>query len=233
MDSQPTREISVHGATIQIANGHYWDYKDPENSRIDIETVAHALANTCRFTGHCVEFYSVAQHCVLMSYIVPKQHALWALGHEAEEPVTGDLNKPWKLLLDEMTGGDLGRFVKEQERPVLVRVFGLDPSAKPSSIKPADYRMLATERRDLMPKQRAVRWDARHRACAWEPIPAEHWTELGGVVPLERRIRPWVPEQAKRAFLQRYDELVFGGHEEFVEQEGTLAWSMARAGVPA
>lgn len=215
----------VHDATIQLFNGHYWNYKDPSRGRIDVETIAHSLANTCRFTGHCLEFYSVAQHCVLMSYIVPAEHALWGLCHEPEEPLTGDLNKPFKVLLDEMTGGVITRFVKEQERPVLMHVFGLDPDCKPDTIKPADHVMLATEQRDLMPKQRAIRWDEYGFAVEWEPIPPENWYEAAGITPLVDRIIPWTPAQAKAAFLRRYLEIVKGACG---EQEGTLHWSQAR-----
>lgn len=201
----------VRGHTIQIANGWYFDYEHVSADKVDIETVAHSLSNLCRFTGHCREFYSVAQHCVLMShYAVPNEHALWALMHEAGEPWVGDMNKPLKTLLEEFD-----RVEGPVERATLQH-FGLNPDAKPATIKPADYAMLATEQRDLMPKRRAVIWDAWGIAVAWEPIPAEqqHWTLTHGIKPLERRIRPWVPEQAKAAFLQRYRELAFAPGQE-------------------
>ncbi|MBT9493887.1 MAG: hypothetical protein IV107_16430 [Paucibacter sp.] len=214
--------VSVRGATIQTANGHYFDYLTSNAGYVDIETVAHALSNICRFTGHCVEFYSVAQHCVLMSYYaVPQQHAFWALMHEAGEPWVGDMNKPLKLLLPEYD-----RIESPAERATLIH-FGLDPDAKPATIKPGDHVMLATEQRDLMPKKRATGWDGWGIANAWEPLPTQHWTELAGIVPLERCIRPWTPAQAKSAFLQRYRELAFGAGG---LQEGTL---IRRQAVPA
>ena len=220
MKELPTT-ASVHGATIHTANGHYFDYLSASADCVDIETVAHALSNTCRFTGHCVEFYSVAQHCVLMShYAVPPEHALWALMHEAGEPMVGDMNKPLKLLLPAYD-----RIENVVERSILSH-FGLDPDARPSTIKPADHVLLATEQRDLMPKRRAVAWDAFGMACQWEPLPPQHWTILQGITPLERRIRPWVPAQAKAAFLQRYRDAAFGGCG---VQEGTLIHSLARA----
>lgn len=213
----------VQGNSIQIANGHYFDYLRGHVERLDIESIAHALSHICRFTGHCIDFYSVAQHCVLMSYAVPPQHALWALMHEAGEPLCGDMNKPLKLLLDQFD-----RMEGTIERAVL-RKFGLDPNAKPKTIKPADLAMLLTERRDLMPKKQAVRWDERGLACEWEPIPEavtdEAWKGLEQIRPLPDMIAPMESKVAKQAFLDRYLELAFSPT---VEQEGTLAWSRAR-----
>lgn len=210
----------VRGSSIQIANGHYFDYLKTDVSKLDIESVAHALSHICRFTGHCTDFYSVAQHCVLMSYAVPAPHALWALMHEAGEPVCGDMNKPLKLLLDEFD-----RMEGVIERAVL-RKFGLDPDAKPSTIKHFDLVLLLTERRDLMPKVRATRWNAYGIACEWEPIPEQEtdfeWRGLSELRPLPQAIVPMDSKSAKNAFIARFIELAFNPQ---VEQEGTLAWS--------
>lgn len=237
--STRTDPPGVRGPTIRLANGHYWDYKRPEAGRMDIESVATALANTCRFTGQIEHFYSVAQHCFLASYIVPPQWALKTLGHEPEEPVTGDVNKPLKIEIEEMSNGEYGRFVERQERPVLAKVFGLDPDCpKPPCIKHADLVMLATEKRDLGPTRRAIAWDAYGFACAWEPLPDEDWTGLEHIQPLARRIRPWTPDQARTAFLRRYLELRFGvgvPPGEYVPQEGLLlpVAAVVREAVPA
>jgi hypothetical protein len=170
--------------TILTIEGDYFDFTAPEKWSGSIETVAHALANICRFNGHTKRFYSVAQHCVLMSYIVPPEHALHALMHEAGEPFCGDMSAPLKMLLPEYKAIE-----KRVEAAVLVR-FGLAPQLPPC-IKAADHVLLATEQRDMMNRKNA-----------------ETWTRLEGVEPLKQRIRAWPIFWARWRFLWRYRELL-------------------------
>lgn len=171
--------------TILTAQGHYFDFTRPEASEFGIESIAHALSHICRYTGHCREFYSVAQHSVLVSYAVPTEHALAGLLHDAAEAFLGDVAKPLKQLLP------CYQAIEAIVEPVVLARFGL-PADLPPCVKHADRVLLVTEKRDLMP------------ACG-----NREWN-LQGVQPMERRIRPWVPEQAKTAFLQRFQELTDG-----------------------
>lgn len=176
----------IKGPTILLRSGKYFDFDDPEHSEFDIVDIAHALAHICRYTGHCRAFYSVAQHSVLLSLIVPPDDALAGLLHDAAEAFIGDVSKPLKLLLP-----DYRRLEQRIESAVLGR-FGI--SALPVSVKHADVVMLRTEQRDLMGAD-------NHR-----------WWATDGVQPLAGSIAPVGPEQARTLFLDRYAALVGGSH---------------------
>lgn len=174
-------------AKILTFSGHDFDLLRPDDTAWSIIDIAHGLSNLCRFAGHTTEFYSVAQHCVVMSRHVPRSLALTALFHDAAEAFVGDMPTPLKALLEEY------RMIETRIQAAILRRLGL-PETLPLEIKRADRALLATERRDLLP-------------CGASP-----WPELAGVEPLAERIVPLPPAEARAAFLARAVELL--GEEE-------------------
>ena len=166
-----------------MANGGYFHLLHPHHSDpFDVEVIAHALSIVNRFGGHTRQPYSVAQHSVLVSNHVPAQYALQGLLHDAAEAFLGDIPSPLKQLLPDF---------REIERRVEITVrrrLALPDNQHPS-VKEADLRALATEKRDLMPA-------------------VDEWTSLAGIEPFPEKIVPHLTtEAAKRAFLERYEQI--------------------------
>mgnify|MGYP001559998631 FL=1 len=159
---------------------------DPRPDELDIYDIAHALSLQCRFNGHVRVFYSVAEHLLRVSRILPAEFALWGLLHDTPEAYLGDLVSPIKY--DKKFGKEY-REAEKRLMGVIARNFGLTPAAEPRTVKFADRILLVTEARDLM-DGKAI-FSKRYRA----------------IEPLEKRIVPMFSEQAEQAFLDRYYEL--------------------------
>src|SRR4051794_32940266 len=81
---------------IITSTGKWFDVFNPNPADVDIEDIVHALSMQCRFTGHTKEFYSVAQHSVLVSLTCPSVDALYGLVHDGSEAYLSDIARPVK-----------------------------------------------------------------------------------------------------------------------------------------
>lgn len=54
---------------IQTYSGKLFDIENPSIDDIDINDIAHSLSMQCRFAGHTLDFYSVAEHSILCASI--------------------------------------------------------------------------------------------------------------------------------------------------------------------
>jgi uncharacterized protein len=171
-----------HGPTILTYSGKYFDFTDPMGSDYNILDIAAGLSKICRFNGQCHKFYSVAEHSVHVSRIVPKELALVGLLHDAAEAFMGDMVKPLKSIMPEFQ-----RVETEVEKDIFRR-FGL-PHSIPKEIKDADVAMLACEQRKLMNNQ-------------------EEWRWTKDVTPADVKLELWNPALAQEEFMLRFREIV-------------------------
>jgi hypothetical protein len=174
---------------IETFTGQKFWYTGEGPEGIEIEDIAHALSHSCRFTGHCKKFLSVAEHSVLVSdhFIDPKK-ALWALLHDASEAYLADMASPVKQLLPEYKALErkiMGRIAKRFDLPDL---FWED-----EEIKKADWAQLRSEAKWLLPSG-GKDWyfpEGTERGSppmGWQPTAAEKeflhaFKELTGVYP--------------------------------------------------
>lgn len=166
---------------IQTYSGRRFTPLNPNSDAIVIQDIAHSLAMQCRFTGHSLKFYSVAQHSVLVSYICDYKDRLWGLLHDSPEAYLIDIPRPLKH------SGQFENYkaIEKINQNAICKKFNLELE-EPASVKRADSILLATEMRDLM-------------------YPRTDWKSL--CEPLPFKIIPWTPEEAEQQFLKRFFEL--------------------------
>lgn len=172
---------------IRLYSGVMFDYNDPDACDVQIEDIAHALSNICRFSGHCRHFYSVAQHAVLASCIAPHGFEYDALMHDTAEAFTNDLPRPLKVQIPGF------KKLEQDIEGAMGRRFGFNYPLSPEIIR-VDNMMLSLEKDALMTDDTT-------------------WACLGGVEEDARKIAhlvdmsSWSAHRAKLEFLQRYEEL--------------------------
>lgn len=176
-----------HGDWMQTFSGRQFWPMDPRADEIHIEDIAHSLALQCRYAGHSIRFYSVAEHCVhiatwLLREVGPLM-ALHGLLHDASEAYLVDVPRPVKPYLAGYKDAEARVMLAVSER------FGLAKTI-PEEVHEADNRIIADELVNLRPME----WHARHtdplgvKIDCWSPDLAEDMF-LSTFVMLERRLR--------------------------------------------
>lgn len=174
--------MTSRGKYIATVSGRAYYPTAPDAAELDIEDIAHALSNICRYTGHTRKFYSVAEHSVIMSYIVPPEHAYVALMHDATEAYIGDVARPIKYLFP-----DYER-LEDKNWKVIAEKFGL-PTELPEIVKYLDSAICNVEMAELIPH-------------FTKPTLVDEFKAPEGV-----KVRGLLPFVAKQDFLNRYDQL--------------------------
>lgn len=191
-----------HAGTIQTYSGAAYDFAAPDPAAINLDDIAHALSNACRFAGHTKRFYSVAEHCVRVSRILGvwagegSSLPLYGLLHDAHEAYVWDCPRPFKPLL----GDVFEQFAAKADAAIAAKllpywcgpeVFHMVP------IKRADDCALVAEARILM-HHGPEEWEAWESRYKFVPALPEPWIE---------EAVGWAPELAEEEFHARAREV--------------------------
>lgn len=168
------------GGWIQTFTGGRIFPLDPREEEIDIRDIAHSLSLQCRYNGHVTNFYSVAEHSVMLSHMVSSSNALSALMHDASEAYLTDLPRPIKKYF-------VGYYDYENTLMNVIAIKYGFTWPMPMQVAEYDTRILNDEREQLMGKGE-YEWD--------------YYGE-----PLGVRIVGWEPERAEEEFIKRFKEL--------------------------
>lgn len=163
---------------IATMNGGKFYYNDISNNVFDVEEVAFALSNLCRFNGHCRSFYSVAQHSVFVAELCPEWLYGAGLFHDAAEAFIGDIPTTLKQMLPEYK-----HIQKQVDNWVALQ---LNLEIDHPFVKYADLQALAAEKRDLIND------------------PSE-WDMLSNVITPKNKVHPVPPTTAFLKFMNAYE----------------------------
>lgn len=167
------------GDWIQTFSGKQVFPLDPTLNVYDLVDIAAALSKLTRYAGHCLRFYSVAEHCVLLLNAARERGITDArvlravLLHDASEAYHVDVPRPIKSALTNYVAIEGGLMIE------VARTFGFDWPL-PAIVKDLDTRILN---------------DEMAQAMAPPPAPWRHDGPPVGVT-----LKFWSPEQAEFEF---------------------------------
>ncbi|NTJ22273.1 hypothetical protein [Rhizobium rhizogenes] len=175
-------EAERHGDWMQTFTGRqYWPI-DPRADEVFIEDIAHSLSLQCRYAGHCILHYSVAEHSVHIARWLLREYgpltAFYGLLHDATEAFCVDVPRPLKPSLTNY------KAIEQRNWLVIAERFGL-PAELPDAVHEADTRIIGDELVNMRPME----WHTRHGA------------------PLGVHIGCWSPAIAEREFLSAFGVL--------------------------
>lgn len=170
-------------SVMQTYLGKKYNLYAPDPKDIDILDIAHALAYSNRFNGHGRWFYSIAQHSIHVSDLLPTELRLQGLMHDAAEAYTGDVIRPLK-------SKEYSEF-EHMHLKLIYQKFGIKYPFDPQ-VKLTDTRILLNEARDVMGGQ-AFPWEIKGT-----PFP-------------DLFIGSWDPKFAEQKFLDKFHDLTHGG----------------------
>jgi hypothetical protein len=148
---------------IQTFTGLMFDFDDPFD--VSLTDIAVALSRIPRFLGHTKKPYSVAEHSIYVSRLLPKHLKIYGLLHDAAEAYIGDMVRTLKKRIPDFS------VFEKQIMESICTYFDLSPSCMSDvRIKRADDVMLATEKKQLM--RHKIDWGKMEAPCS---IQIECW----------------------------------------------------------
>lgn len=159
---------------IELASGRFLDIMNPSTDDIVIGDVAHGLSLSCRFSGQCCHFYSVAEHTLLVSRRLRDEgygplEQLAGLHHDDAESFITDIPRPFK---PHIPGYHL---IEDSVLAAILEALGT-PSlpVHDALVKSADQWALAQEAGELMPSTGkhwylGHDWDGEDRNLGMQP----------------------------------------------------------------
>jgi 5'-deoxynucleotidase YfbR-like HD superfamily hydrolase len=185
---------------IDTAAGKRLDLDNPRPEDIRIEDVAGGLSKVCRFGAQPLEYYSVAQHALLVRRLVVEagypQLALAALHHDSHEAYVCDIPTPLKNMISAIN--DAYEAVCDELDLAIAKAFGIEwpehGSPEQRAIKHADGQALLIEASRLLPDGgKALRRD--------KGLGEEDYRDLASLE------EPLLPAEAQELFLRAHREL--------------------------
>lgn len=162
---------------------------EPRAVDILIEDIAWGISHLCRFVGHTPRFYSVAEHSVRVSRLVPKEHRFAALLHDAHEAYIGDISSPLKVAIYGMA--PQVALIDRDWHAAIEKRFELEQGAtKSEEVHLADMVMLAVEKKEFFGHMDLKR----------------QWIDMPPPDP-DVKIKYWSPNKAYNKFLDTYYDL--------------------------
>lgn len=176
---QSVDNFGCFSGSIRTAHGGYFDIVNPDPGAVEIRSIAAALSKICRFGGHTIAFYSVAEHCVLASNMalrdgVGLDASLAILLHDAAEAYIGDMVRPLKRIVPQY------REIELRIESAIQAAFRVDFAKHHEAIQKYDRIMLKAEKHSMWPDDK-TEWEGfqevetRNVVLLYqEPLQAEH-----------------------------------------------------------
>lgn len=195
---------------IQTYSGGKFDFLNPTPESVSVLDIAEALSKQCRYNGHCVPFYSVAEHSVRgAEWMFDERN--WAVldsgchrggdcvrTYARSESGLSSQDLAFYFLVHDAVEAYVGDLpaplkslvpqfvaVEAKVEAVIMGKFGL-PVGKPAEVHEVDMRMAVTEKQQLLVSS-GVKWALEDK---YPPLPI--------------KIEPWSPEKAKQEFLKAF-----------------------------